>query len=89
MKKFLSVLLTLALVANLTAIVFVNAVATESQQTKVFNFLDSYTAEELAELTADPDDYYVSVFVEFAYPEMDTAALKDLPRDLRNDTIMN
>ena len=89
MKKVLSVLLTLALVANLTAIVFVNAVATESQQTKVFNFLDSYTAEELAELTADPDDYYVSVFVEFAYPEMDTDGLDELDRPSRNAAIRN
>lgn len=87
MKKFYSIMITVALILNLFAIVTVGGSATPIEENKIINHLEDLSAEQLAELTSNEASYYVSVFIEFDYPEMDRSTLQNLDRPARNDAI--
>ena len=90
MKKLFAIFLTVVFVFNLVAVSVIGTAANESPATdKICDYIAMYTEEELSALTADANDYYVSVFVMFNYSKLDTRELDEFQKETRLSVIRN
>ena len=80
MRKVFTILLSVVIVCHLVAASCIGIAADGSPTDKICDYIAQYTEEELSALTADANDYYVSVFVMFHYPKLDTTELEEFEK---------